>query len=413
MSQLLQGLADADGRIPATDSVAAPTNYRSGLPFDSGKLAVTLNGVVNNYHQGLPFTATGRLAVEQGVFSYYGSGAAPFTASGRLLISVNVPDYYLAGVGYDEITKGVCLNTSGVLFSPSELFKNGEKGAWYDPSDLTTMFQDSAGTTPVTADGQPVGLIRDKSGNNNHASQPVANKRPTYRQAGAERWLDFDGVDDSLFTASINLSTTSKVTVFSGTANFKTTGTGTLIEFSPNYLNNAGSFAALTPSLTSSNISFGSRGTSAAGEKETPSAPIGAGAKRVLTCAQDFATAFDYGCDYIRFNQIPLGNLIGAGNTDVGAGPFGNFPAYIGARNNGSNGAGGNSLQGRIYSLIFAGQMYSTGVLVATEEWIDAQMQGVTVTAPSLSVSSEKESWWTSIKKYVGKHDYIFVAQTT
>ena len=43
------------------------------------------------------------------------------------------------------------------------LFASGEQGAWYDPSDLTTMFQDSTGTIPVTADGQPVGLILDKS----------------------------------------------------------------------------------------------------------------------------------------------------------------------------------------------------------------------------------------------------------
>lgn len=48
-------------------------------------------------------------------------------------------------------------------FSPSSLFASGEQGVWYDPSDLSTMFQDSAGTTPVTADGQPVGLILDKS----------------------------------------------------------------------------------------------------------------------------------------------------------------------------------------------------------------------------------------------------------
>ena len=48
-------------------------------------------------------------------------------------------------------------------FSPIDLFQNNEQGAWYDPSDLTTMFQDSAGTMPVTADGQPVGLILDKS----------------------------------------------------------------------------------------------------------------------------------------------------------------------------------------------------------------------------------------------------------
>lgn len=49
------------------------------------------------------------------------------------------------------------------IWTPSELFKNGEQGAWYDPSDLSTLYQDAAGTTPVTADGDPVGLMLDKS----------------------------------------------------------------------------------------------------------------------------------------------------------------------------------------------------------------------------------------------------------
>lgn len=48
-------------------------------------------------------------------------------------------------------------------FTPSSLFAAGEQGVWYDPSDFSTMFQDSTGTTPVTAVGQPVGLILDKS----------------------------------------------------------------------------------------------------------------------------------------------------------------------------------------------------------------------------------------------------------
>ena len=47
--------------------------------------------------------------------------------------------------------------------SPSNLFSASEVGVWYDPSDLTTLFQDSAGTTPVTAAGQTVGLMLDKS----------------------------------------------------------------------------------------------------------------------------------------------------------------------------------------------------------------------------------------------------------
>lgn len=48
-------------------------------------------------------------------------------------------------------------------FNPSGLFLGGEAGVWYDPSDFSTMFQDTAGTTPVTAVEQPVGLMLDKS----------------------------------------------------------------------------------------------------------------------------------------------------------------------------------------------------------------------------------------------------------
>ena len=60
----------------------------------------------------------------------------------------------------------------------AELFANGEQGVWYDPSDFSTMFQDSGGTTPVTAVEQPVGLMLDKSGRGNHASQATATSRP-------------------------------------------------------------------------------------------------------------------------------------------------------------------------------------------------------------------------------------------
>src|SRR3990167_8241272 len=48
-------------------------------------------------------------------------------------------------------------------WNPASLFVFGEQGIWLDPSDFTTMYQDSAGTTPVTAVEQSVGLILDKS----------------------------------------------------------------------------------------------------------------------------------------------------------------------------------------------------------------------------------------------------------
>lgn len=60
------------------------------------------------------------------------------------------------------------------------LFGAGEQGAWYDPSDLSTLFQDAAGSTPVTAVEQTVGRILDKSGRGNHATQATTTKRPVY-----------------------------------------------------------------------------------------------------------------------------------------------------------------------------------------------------------------------------------------
>ena len=44
-----------------------------------------------------------------------------------------------------------------------KLFANGEQGFVYDPNDLSTLYQDAAGTIPVTSVGQPVGLVLDKS----------------------------------------------------------------------------------------------------------------------------------------------------------------------------------------------------------------------------------------------------------
>ena len=87
-------------------------------------------------------------------------------------------------------------------FDPFIFFANGEQGGLYDPSDLTTLFQDAAGTIPVTSDGDPVGRINDKSGNGNHLTQAATSARPTYRTDGTRHWLEPDGVDDYLVAAN-------------------------------------------------------------------------------------------------------------------------------------------------------------------------------------------------------------------
>lgn len=48
------------------------------------------------------------------------------------------------------------------LWTPAALFAQGQQGAWYEPKP-EHLYQDAAGTVPVTADGDPVGLMLDRS----------------------------------------------------------------------------------------------------------------------------------------------------------------------------------------------------------------------------------------------------------
>lgn len=77
----------------------------------------------------------------------------------------------------------------------------GRDGFAIDPSDTSTMFQDSAGSTPITAASQPVGRINAKWGNSPPAfTQATAAARPTWNGASS---LLSDGVDDSLQATNV------------------------------------------------------------------------------------------------------------------------------------------------------------------------------------------------------------------
>lgn len=85
--------------------------------------------------------------------------------------------------------------------NPRSLFAAGEQDFWYDLSDFSTMFQDATGATPVTAVGQSVGRVNDKSGRGNHATQSTSLKRPVLPAVGARLRSDF--TDDALVAPSV------------------------------------------------------------------------------------------------------------------------------------------------------------------------------------------------------------------
>ena len=82
------------------------------------------------------------------------------------------------------------------------LFGAGEQGALYIPMPIVfgeqALFQDAAGTTLVTADGDPIGKMQDQSPNSNSAIQSVSAKRAAYNADGTVNFAAFDGVNDFL-----------------------------------------------------------------------------------------------------------------------------------------------------------------------------------------------------------------------
>lgn len=94
-------------------------------------------------------------------------------------------------VDTDSLIRRYILSTP---FTPYHLFIDKEKGFWADPSDTSTLFQNSDGTIPVTANGDPIGLVLDKTGNNYNLTQTVSASRPKLLNGG----IVFDRVDDAL-----------------------------------------------------------------------------------------------------------------------------------------------------------------------------------------------------------------------
>jgi hypothetical protein len=84
----------------------------------------------------------------------------------------------------------------GTNITPAYLFTKyaPTHGGWYDPTDITTLFQDTAGTNPVTTTGQSIKLMKDKSGLGNDLSQATTANAPTYQvDADGYHYANFSG----------------------------------------------------------------------------------------------------------------------------------------------------------------------------------------------------------------------------
>ena len=241
-------------------------------------------------------------------------------------------------------------------FSPASLFSSGEQGVWYDPSDFSTLFQDAAGTIPVTAVEQPVGKMLDKSGRGNHATQTTTASRPTLQiDTAGNYFLSFDGVDDSLVTGNINFTATDKMTVFAGVRRLVDFPNGCLVELSSDTLSNNGALVLLAPSISGS-YRFFSRGTTLQG--------AGTG-NFVLAPDTSVITGIgDISGDVVSIRRNST--AVETNSADQGPGNFGNYPLYIGRR-------AGTTIpfNGRLYGLVVRGALSSTAEITSAESYMN------------------------------------------
>lgn len=242
-------------------------------------------------------------------------------------------------------------------FVPVDLFNLGQQGVWYDISDKATLFQDAAGTVPVTAVDQPVGRVLDKSGNNNHAFTPdvSATSRPLFKVDETGRsYLLFDGSNDLMVTNSINFTATDKMSAVIGLRKLSDAARGMIIELSATVAN-TGAFAIdiVPPAYRI----FGVSNSGSASSLLTVTAP----SSRVVT-GQWSGNAIS-----LRENGV-----LGVAGNQVSA-KFGNYPLYIGRR-----GGATLPLNGRLYGLIVCGAALTNQQITETENWM-AQKTGVII----------------------------------
>jgi len=214
-------------------------------------------------------------------------------------------------------------------FDPLSLFAGGEEGVLFDklnPAD-GFLFQDSGLTTLCAAAGDPVGGMLDRSGNGNTALQSTNNDfRPTVEQDGSGNWyLDFDGVDDALFTSSIDFTSTDEMTIIVAVRKDSDVAVSLFMELSVNAGASNGSFFVTAPGTVSPNGNYGLgvRGTSTPLELKT-STVFAAPVTSLVTLTADISTPS---------REIRVDGVSDATSAlTMGTGNFGNHPLFLGAR---------------------------------------------------------------------------------
>lgn len=239
------------------------------------------------------------------------------------------------------------------------LFAGGEKGVMFDLTRAANLYTDSARTTSVTASGDAIGSATDLSPNAKHASSSGP-ARPTWNSAG---YATFDAFDDYMQTAAIDFSATDAVTVVAALRKLSDAAGGVFLEFGPNG-STTNAFRLFAPSSASSNIAFGSTGSTTSTATYANTA-VASPVTFVATGQADISADL---CA-VRINGADAQSSA----SDQGSGNYSSQVLNIGARN-----AASVFFNGRIYRILVIDRALTTTERNLAERWA-AQPVGITI----------------------------------
>ena len=176
-------------------------------------------------------------------------------------------------------------------------------------------------------------------------------------------YVQYDGSDDSLSTSAIDFTGTDKMSVFAGVRKLSDAAQGVVVELSATVASNNGSFLLAAPDSATATFGFDSKGTTQVDAiASSLTAPISRIVTGLANIAGDTAT--------IRIDGVQADQDTG----DQGTGNYGNYPLFIGRRNNATL-----PFNGKDYGILVVGKAASAVEITDTETWLAAKTSGVTL----------------------------------